>query len=60
LGILSRWAIDNSAYGTASIAYEKFLDWWRAYPPGLLVLHWDQRTGGAIGNGLFLTVLRHA
>jgi len=39
------WAIDNSAYGAASITYEKFLDWWRAYPPGLLVLHWDQRIG---------------
>ncbi len=43
------WAIDNSAYGTASITYEKFLDCWRAYPPGLLVLHWDQHIGGAIG-----------
>src|SRR5271166_1494547 len=28
------WAIDNSAYGAASITYEKFRDWWRAYPPG--------------------------
>jgi hypothetical protein len=42
-------AIDNSAYGAASITYEKFRDWWRAYPPGLMVLNWDRRTGGAIG-----------
>jgi hypothetical protein len=32
------WAIDNAAYGATSITYEKFQDWWRAYPPGLLVL----------------------
>jgi hypothetical protein len=43
------WAIDNSAYGAASITYEKFRDWWRAYPPSLLVLHWEKRIGGAIG-----------
>jgi hypothetical protein len=43
------WAIDNSAYGAASITYEKFRDWWRAYPPGLMVLNWDRRIGGAIG-----------
>jgi hypothetical protein len=43
------WAIDNTAYGAASITYEKFHDWWRAYPPGLLVLHWEKRIGGAIG-----------
>jgi hypothetical protein len=43
------WAIDNSAYGAASITFEKFLDWWRAYPQGLLVLHGDKRIAGAIG-----------
>src|SRR5260370_11236424 len=29
--------------------YEKFRDWWRAYPPGLMVLNRDRRIGGAIG-----------
>src|SRR5208282_1516059 len=43
------WAIDKSAYGAASIPFEKFLEWWRAYPPGLLVLKGDKRIGGAIG-----------
>ena len=43
------WAIDNSAYGAASITYETFRDWWRAFPSGLLVLHWGRRIGGAIG-----------
>jgi hypothetical protein len=43
------WVIDNSAYGAASITYEKFRDWWRAFPSVLLVLHWGRRIGGAIG-----------
>jgi hypothetical protein len=43
------WTIDKSAYGEASLTYEQFAGWWCAYPSGLLVLHWDQRIGGAIG-----------
>ena len=43
------WAIDKTAYGEASITYEKFRDWWLAYPPGLMVLNWNQGIGGAIG-----------
>jgi hypothetical protein len=43
------WAIDKTAYGEASITYEKFQDWWCAYPPGLMVLNWNQGIGGAIG-----------
>jgi hypothetical protein len=43
------WAIDNSAYGAASITCEKFRDWWRAYPPGSLALHWEKGIGAAIG-----------
>ena len=43
------WGIDETAYGEASMSFEKFRDWWCAYPPGLLVLHWNQRIGGAIG-----------
>ncbi len=34
-------------HSAASITYEKFLDW--SYHPGLLVLHWEKRIGGAIG-----------
>jgi hypothetical protein len=43
------WAIDREAYGEASITYDKFKDWWLSFPSGLLVLHWRQRIGGAIG-----------
>jgi hypothetical protein len=53
------WAIDNTAYGAVSITYEKFHDWWHAYPPGLLVLHWDASVVQS-ACGLFPGVLRHA
>lgn len=43
------WGIDRTAYGEASISFEKFRDWWCAYPSGLLVLHSRQRIGGALG-----------
>jgi hypothetical protein len=43
------WAIDSAAYGAASITYHKFRDWWRAFPSGLQVLHWQQGIGGAMG-----------
>src|SRR5258708_19775524 len=43
------WAIDSAAYGAASITYDKFREWWRGFPSGLQVLHWQQRIGGAMG-----------
>jgi hypothetical protein len=43
------WDIDKRAYGEASISFETFQAWWRAYPSGLPVLHWKGRIGGAIG-----------
>jgi hypothetical protein len=43
------WAIDNDAYGEASIAYDKFEDWWRGYPFGLHALFFRTRVMGAIG-----------
>src|SRR5271166_4495730 len=49
------WAIDNSTYGAASITCEKFRDWWRAYPPGLLALHWRRGSVEQSACGLFRT-----
>jgi len=43
------WAIDNEAYGEASIAYDKFEEWWRCYPYGLRALFFRTRVMGAIG-----------
>jgi hypothetical protein len=43
------WAIDNAAYGEASITYEKFLDWWSSFPLGLWALFCQDRIVGAIG-----------
>jgi hypothetical protein len=43
------WAIDNAAYGEASITYEKFLDWWSSFPLGLWALFYQKRVMGAIG-----------
>jgi hypothetical protein len=43
------WEIDNAAYGKASIAYEKFQDWWFSYPSGLHALFFRTRVMGAIG-----------
>ena len=43
------WEIDNAAYGKASIAYEKFQDWWFSYPFGLPALFFRTRVMGAIG-----------
>lgn len=36
-------------YGEASIAYDKFEDWWRCYPFGLRALFFRTRVMGAIG-----------
>jgi hypothetical protein len=43
------WAIDNEAYGQASISYQKFEDWWRSYPCGLHAILFRTRVMGAIG-----------
>jgi hypothetical protein len=43
------WAIDNEAYGEASISYEKFNDWWSSFPSGLQALFFRNRVMGAIG-----------
>jgi hypothetical protein len=43
------WAIDNEAYGEASITYEKFKDWWLSFPRGLHALFFRTRVMGAIG-----------
>jgi hypothetical protein len=43
------WAIDNAAYGEASITYEKFRDWWSSFPLGLQALFFRNRIMGAIG-----------
>ena len=43
------WAIDNEAYGEASITYEKFEDWWRSFPSGLRAIFFRTRVMGAIG-----------
>ena len=43
------WAIDNEAYGEASITYEKFKDWWLSFPLGLHALFFRNRVMGAIG-----------
>jgi hypothetical protein len=43
------WAIDNAAYGEASISYEKFKDWWLSFPRGLHALFFRTRVMGAIG-----------
>jgi len=43
------WAIDNAAYGEASITYERFQDWWSSFPLGLRALFFKNRVMGAIG-----------
>jgi hypothetical protein len=43
------WAINSEAYGEASIAYEKFKDWWLSFPLGLHALFFRNRVMGAIG-----------
>jgi hypothetical protein len=43
------WAIDNAAYGEASITYERFQDWWSSFPLGLRALFFQNRVMGAIG-----------
>jgi hypothetical protein len=43
------WAIDNEAYGEASITYERFKDWWLSFPLGLNALFFRNRVMGAIG-----------
>jgi len=43
------WAIDNAAYGEASITYEKFQDWWSSFPLGLRALFFRNRVMGGIG-----------
>jgi hypothetical protein len=43
------WAIDNEAYGEASITYERFKDWWQSFPSGLHALFFRTRVMGAIG-----------
>ena len=42
------WAIDNAAYGEASITYERFQDWWSSFPLGLRALFFKSRIMGAI------------
>jgi hypothetical protein len=43
------WAIDNAAYGEASLTYERFQDWWSSFPLGLRALFFKNRVMGAIG-----------
>ncbi len=43
------WAIDNTAYGEASITMEQFRAMWEAYPLGLRVLFYGNEIIGAIG-----------
>ena len=43
------WAIDNEAYGEASISYETFREWWRSFSPGLQALFFRNCVMGAIG-----------
>ena len=43
------WAIDNAAYGEASITYERFQDWWSSFPLGLRALFFKNRVTGVIG-----------
>jgi hypothetical protein len=43
------WAIDCAAYGEASISFERFLEWWSAFPAGLHALFFGERILGALG-----------
>ncbi len=48
------WEIDNEGYGDASIPFDTFIEWWRAYPSGLFALF----EGSAIVGGFGLWPLR--
>ena len=45
----SLWATDCTAYGEASISFERFLDWWSAFPRDLQALFFGERILGALG-----------
>lgn len=42
-------AIDRAAYGETSISFERFLDWWSAFPRGSQALFFGERILGALG-----------
>jgi hypothetical protein len=43
------WALDNAAYGDASLGFEQFHEMWRAFPSGLQVLYFEDVIVGAMG-----------
>lgn len=43
------WGLDQDSFGEASISYDHFLGWWRAFPNGIYALFDDGEMVGGIG-----------
>lgn len=43
------WKLDQQAYGEYSIDFETFIEWWKQYPSGILIMTRGSKILGSIG-----------